>query len=406
MQKIFNKNNIGRITEETIDNDSLEGKKKEYRFDFILLAALVVLSGFGVLIIYSATKYSLPLGVSNAQYFLNRQLLFLGVCSVLFVGMLFFDYRKLKRYWIAIYILSIVILVGVLLFGYEVNFSRSWVNLGFTTLQPSELVKILMVIAVSAVLSKWKGEKKSKVSFKKVFLSLVIAFTIIAIVMLQPDLGTSILFYFTYLGILFVSGASLFYLAAIIAMTAGAVYGAFKLGIVMQYQIDRLLIFLKPEAQPEGAGYNLLQSKLAIGSGGLFGKGLFLGTQTNLSYVPEHHTDFIFSVIGEEVGFVGGFLVLIFIGLIIWRCFYISSRSSDNFGSMLSAGIGFIILSQVVINVGMTIGLMPIIGIPLPFLSYGGSNLFAMFIGLGIVENVYMRRETRKDYEIAYQDFK
>ncbi len=406
MLKISNKENIGKIRKDIIDNDFIEGKKREHRFDFILLAALAILSAFGVLIIYSATKYSLPLGVSNPEYFLNRQLLFLAVCSVLFVGMLFFDYRKLKRFWIPLYILGIVILVGVLLFGYEVNYSRSWVNLGFTTFQPSEIVKILMVITVSAVLSKWKNEKKSKVTFKKVFLALALAFSIITIVMLQPDLGTSIIFYFTFLGVLFISGASLFYLLGILLMTGGAVYAAFKMGIVMQYQIDRLLIFLKPEAQPQGAGYNLLQSKLAIGSGGIFGKGLFLGTQTNLSYVPEHHTDFIFSVIGEEVGFVGSFLVLIFIGLIIWRCFYISSRSSDNFGSMLSAGIGFIILSQMVINIGMTIGLMPIIGIPLPFLSYGGSNMLAMFMGLGLVENVYMRRETRKEYEIAYQDYK
>jgi rod shape determining protein RodA len=156
----------------------------------------------------------------------------------------------------------------------------------------------------------------------------------------------------------------------------------------------------------EGAGYNLYQSKLAIGSGGLLGKGLFLGRQTNLSYVPEHHTDFIFSVIGEEVGFIGAILVILILGIIIWRCFYIASNSSDTFAMLLASGIGFIILSQVVINIGMTIGIMPIIGIPLPFLSSGGSSLISMFLGVALVENVFIWREVRKSHVIAYQEFK
>jgi len=187
----------------------------------------------------------------------------------------------------------------------------------------------------------------------------------------------------------------------------GSIFFAFNAGYIKQYQLDRILVLLKPEAYPdEGAGYNLFQSKLAIGSGGLLGKGLFLGKQTNLSYVPEHHTDFIFSVIGEELGFLGAVIVIVVLGVIVWRCFYIASVSSDSFAMLLGAGVGFIILSQVIINIGMTIGIMPIVGIPLPFLSSGGSNLISMLLGIGLVENIYRWREVRKEHEIAYQQFK
>lgn len=182
---------------------------------------------------------------------------------------------------------------------------------------------------------------------------------------------------------------------------------ALNAGLIKQYQLDRILIFLKPDVLSiEGAGYNLYQSKLAIGSGGLLGKGLFLGQQTNLNYVPEQHTDFIFSVIGEEVGFVGAVLVILILVVIVWRCFYIASNSSDTFATLLASGVGFVILSQVFINIGMTIGIMPIIGIPLPFLSSGGSSLISMFLGIALVENVYIWREVRKSHEIAYQEFK
>lgn len=181
---------------------------------------------------------------------------------------------------------------------------------------------------------------------------------------------------------------------------------ALRVGLIRQYQLDRILIFLRPEVSREGAGYNLFQSKLAIGSGGFLGKGLFLGKQTNLSYIPEHHTDFIFAVIGEETGFVGSFFVVAFLGIIIWRCFSIASNSANSFAALLASGVGFMILAQVVINIGMTIGIMPIIGIPLPFLSSGGSSLVSMFIGMALVENVYIWKETRKEYEIAYKDFR
>ena len=209
------------------------------------------------------------------------------------------------------------------------------------------------------------------------------------------------------MGLLFLSGANFLYFLSILGLAVGGVIFALNADFIKQYQLDRILVFLRPDAYAtEGAGYSLFQSKLAIGSGGLLGKGLFLGRQTNLNYVPEHHTDFIFSVVGEELGFFGAVIVILLLGIIVWRCFYIALNSSDNFAMLLGSGVGLIVLSQMIINIGMTIGIMPIIGIPLPFLSSGGSNLISIFIGIGLVENIYVWREVRKEHEIAYQHFK
>ncbi|MBC7333368.1 MAG: rod shape-determining protein RodA [Actinobacteria bacterium] len=380
-------------------------KKLRIKFDFILLSSVILISLFGILMIYSATRFSLPGEVDDPQYYMKRQALFFGIGLALLLLTQLIDYRKLKKYWLLIFGVNIVFLISVLLFGYEVHGSKSWLDLKFTSVQPSEFSKIFMVISVAAVLSRWRGEKESKTGFKKVFFSLLISFITIILIMLEPDYGTSLIFFLTYIGMLFISGANFLYFLGILILTLGGLVFGFKIGLIKQYHLDRLLVLIKPEVEKEGIGYNLFQSKLAIGSGELWGKGLFLGKQTNLNYVPEHHTDFIFSVIGEELGFFGALLAIILLTIIIWRCFYVSSVASDRFGSLVSGGVGFIILSQVFINIGMTIGIMPIIGVPLPFLSYGGSNLISVFLGIGIVENVYARREMRRDYEIAYQEF-
>ncbi|HEY4663323.1 MAG TPA: rod shape-determining protein RodA [Candidatus Humimicrobiaceae bacterium] len=389
------------------DFGSLDREKRRIRFDFILFFLVLAISSWGVLIIYSATKETLPGGVSDPQYYLKRQLIWLGVGIVIFVAIQFINYRKIQRYWWLVLAAGIFSLIAVLLFGYEVHGSKGWIDLKFTTVQPSEFSKIFMVAVLSAIMSKWRSEKVSGVTFRKVAISSFVALTFVVLVLLEPDYGTAIIYFIVYIGLLFVSGANFLYLLSILGLTAGGFFLALNAGLIKQYQLDRILIFLKPDVSSiEGAGYNLYQSKLAIGSGGLLGKGLFLGKQTNLNYVPEQHTDFIFSVIGEEVGFVGAVLVILILGVIIWRCFYIASNSSDTFAMLLASGVGFVILSQVVINIGMTIGIMPIIGIPLPFLSSGGSSLISMFLGVALVENVYIWREVRKSHEIAYQEFR
>ncbi len=385
--------------------DSLEKEKTRVKFDFILFFSVLLVSLFGVLMIYSATRFSMPGEVNDPLYYLKKQALWLAASVVFLLLIQFINYKSIKKYWWVVFAGIIASLVLVLFLGFEVHGSKSWMDLKFFSVQPSEISKIFMVIVISAILSKQKTDKKNKVGFKKVFFSLVVLSVCTVLVAMEPDLGTSLIYYLTYVGMLFISGASILYFLGIIAVTAGGVLLGLKVNLIKEYQLDRILVFIKPGVQKEGAGYNLFQSKLAIGSGELFGKGLFLGKQTNLNYVPEHHTDFIFSVIGEELGFVGALIVIVLLAVIVWRCFYISLNASDSFGSLASGGIGFMILSQMVINIGMTIGIMPIIGIPLPFLSYGGSNLLSVFVGIGLVENIYRRREIRKDYEIAYQEF-
>ena len=380
-------------------------KKRGTNFDFILPAAVFLLSGFGLLIIYSATKFSMPNNVTDPAFYLKKQGFWLIGAVVVFILMQFMNYRVLSRFWWVLLIVVVAMLAAVLLFGYVVNGSKSWLNLGISSIQPSEFAKILMVVVTSALLSKWPREKVNTVGFKKVSLSLLAALIIIALVLLQPDYGTAFIFFIAYMGILFISGANFLYFFVILSAAVGGFFAAIKTGIIKQYQLDRILVFMKPDIQQQSIGYNLFQSKLAIGSGGFWGKGLFLGKQTNLSYVPEHHTDFIFSVIGEEMGFLGAIVVIIVFALIIWRCFYIAANAKNSFGTLIASGIGFIILSQAVINIGMTIGIMPVVGIPLPFLSYGGSNLLAIFIGIAIVENVHLKRELRPQHELAYKDF-
>ncbi len=385
---------------------SLDNRRnKKTRFDFILPALVFLLSLFGLLIIYSATRYSMPNNVTDPMFYLKKQGFFLIAAAVVFILIQFTNYRFITKLWWALLIIIIALLTGVLLFGYVVNGSKSWIDLKFTSIQPSEFSKVLMVLVNAAILSKWPREKTNSVGFKKVALSLLVAVLCMVLVMLEPDYGTALIFFLTFMGMLFLSGANLFYFFGILIVTVGGFFTAIKIGLIKQYQLDRILVFMKPDIEKQGIGYNLFQSKLAIGSGGIWGKGLFLGKQTNLNYVPEHHTDFIFSVIGEELGFFGAVAVIIIIALIIWRCFYIAANARNSLGSLIASGVGFIILSQSVINIGMTIGIMPVIGIPLPFLSNGGSNLLAIFIGVAFVENVYFKRELRKDYEIAYDEF-
>ena len=379
---------------------------RRIRFDFTLFFLVVVVASFGILIIYSATREILPGGVTDPQSYWKKQLIGLTIGIVLCIVFQFINYRKIRKFWWLAFIIGILLLVAVLIFGYEVYGSKSWIDLKFFTFQPSEFSKILMVVSLAAVMSKWRSEKVYRLTFKKIAISCAVTFSFIALILLEPDYGTALIYFIVYIGMLFLSGANFLYLLAIMGLTVGGFFLALKAGFIKQYQLDRILVVLNPEATSEGTSYNLFQSKLAIGSGGILGKGLFLGKQTNLNYVPEHQTDFIFSVIGEELGFFGALMVIIVLGVIIWRCFHIALNSSDSFAMLLGAGVGLIILSQVVINIGMTIGIMPVIGIPLPFLSSGGSSLMSLLLGIGLVENIYIWRELRKDHEIAFQQFK
>ncbi|MBM3706620.1 MAG: hypothetical protein FJW66_08865, partial [Actinobacteria bacterium] len=248
-----------------------EKKKSSLKFDYILPIAVVLLSGFGLLIIYSATRYGLPESTVDPMYYLKRQGYFLAGAVIAFILIQLINYRVLAKIWWVFFLISIGALISVIFFGYEVHGSKSWIDFKLFSVQPSEFSKIFMVIAVASLLSKWPREKTSGVGFKKVILSLLTALVSIVLVLMEPDYGTALIFFLTYMGMLFISGANFLYFLGISILSAGGFFAAVKTGLIKQYQLDRILVFMKPDIQQQTIGYNLFQSKLAIGSGGLWG---------------------------------------------------------------------------------------------------------------------------------------
>lgn len=364
----------------------LESSHPFRHLDPIFIGTIIVLAGFGALLVYSATSHA-----SNPSpfQFLRLQLIWIIIGLIAFVGTVSFDYQKLKTYAPIIYAGSIVMLVAVLVAGHTALGAQRWISLGSFTFQPSEFAKIGLIITLAAFLSR----KKEGVALRKnVLLSLTYTFILLLLVFIQPDMGTALVFIAIAFGILFASGVSLSYLVGMIAVGILALPISIRLHILKDYQIKRLLVFLNPTGDPAGAGYSLIQSKVAIGSGQLTGRGLFLGSQTRLNFIPASHTDFIFAVLGEELGFLGAAILFALFGILLWRLIKVARISRDLFGTLLVFGVLSMLTFQIFVNIGMTIGIMPITGIPLPLISYGGSSFLATMIGLGLVMNVYMRR--------------
>jgi rod shape determining protein RodA len=268
--------------------------------------------------------------------------------------------------------------------------SQRWFELFGFQLAPSEIAKLAVIAMLAAFLSEIRGETTLRDVFRATGLAAVPA----VLVFLQPDLGTSIVFAAILVGVLVVAGARPRYLAVLGFTAVALIFAGFQVGLVREYQLDRLRAFLDPETVDPATLHNRAQAEIAIGAGGLFGLGYLQGTQTNLDFVPEQHTDFIFTAVGEEFGFVGAMTVLGLYGIIVWRAFRIASLSKDAFGTYLAAGIASMLALQMFVNVGMTIGIMPITGIPLPFVSYGGSSLLVNCVAVGVLLNVHMRRFT------------
>jgi rod shape determining protein RodA len=347
--------------------------------DVPLLLAGLGLSAFGVFAMYIVDKDT---GYSYAS---NQ---FLGVLggSAVALGLVIFDYRALQRYVWWLYSAGLFSLVAVLVFGVVGGGAQSWINIGPLQVQPSELVKLIVVLALAAYLS------RNAAGNLRVFvggLGLVALPTLL--ILLQPDLGTALVFGAIFVIVTFTAGARLWQLLGLGAAGAGLAYVAVRFGILREYQIARLTSFTNPESAPGGVGYQVLQSQNAIGSGGITGKGLDTATLANLGFLPEEQTDFIFSNVAERLGFVGGILVLALFFVLIWRILRIAGGARDRFGVLLAVGIGTIFLFHVVVNVGMTMGIMPVTGIPLPFISYGRSSLVVSLISLGILQSIAAR---------------
>lgn len=380
-----------RMLRERVQDRWMDAYAPTRHLDPVLIMAAVGLSAIGVLMVYSATFHRLELQGQAPGLFATRQLLNLVVALV---GMLIAalpDYRLARSYAPVIYVGGLLLLALVLTpLGTEINGSRSWLVLGGVQLQPAELVKVALVIAVAALLHERKGEP----TLMTVLATIALVGAAAGLVLLQPDLGTFLVFPWIGFVLLLVSGTRARYLIALAVLAVVGVVLVFQLGLLKEYQVARLTAFLDPDnpSLAESSLYNTHQSMIAVGSGGVIGKGLFQGTQTNLAYVPENHTDFIFTVVGEEFGFFGAGVVVGLFGLLLWRGLRIAAMAKDLFGTLLAAGAVAVFSIQLFVNVGMTIGISPVTGIPLPFVSYGGTSILSAWMLVGLMLNVHMRR--------------
>jgi len=358
--------------------------------DPVLLVAVLALGIVGLVTIYSATHASLVAQRIDPGFYLKKQLTFVTLGIVVILVAASFDYRFAKVYAGIVYVASLALLVLVRTpLGTTIRGSQRWFQLFGFQLAPSELAKLALVAMLAAFLSELRS---SDLSLRDLYRATAIAAIPGLLVFLQPDLGTSIVMVAILVGILVVAGARPRHLG-VLALTAVVLFfGTLQLGLVKDYQIARLTAFFDPQNDPQRSDYNRNQAEIAIGSGGLFGRGYLKGTQTNLDFVPEQHTDFIFTVVGEEFGFVGAIFVLLLFALLIWRAVRIALLAKDPFGTYLAAGIASMLAIQVFVNVGMTLGIMPITGIPLPFVSYGGSSFLTNCAAVGLLLNVHMRR--------------
>ncbi len=354
-------------------------------FDWGLLGMTVLLGFLGLVTLYSAVTSASP---TPQKIYYFKQLVWYCAGLIVMVISFLINYKLLDRWANAIYAICILLLICVLLFGKYAGGARRWLILGPLSIQPSEFVKIAVIICLARYYSKIANIRG--LNLRELLTPLILAAIPIFLIVRQPDLGTAML-------VVLIAGSmtvfvkierrSFLYIIASCTITIPMVWFFLK-----GYQKKRILTFLNPDRDPLGAGYHIIQSKIAIGSGMISGKGFLKGTQNALSFLPEQHTDFIFSVLAEEMGFVGSVIpLLIFMMLIIWGL-NVAYRCRDPFGTILAVGISSMIFWQVFINVGMAMGLMPIVGVPLPFISYGGSSIVAMMICIGLLMNVSMRR--------------
>lgn len=363
--------------------------RKGNRPDSILISVMVLLSGFGLLMIYSATRFNLERIEQIPTGTMERQMIFVTAGMIVLAIFSWIDYREYRSFLPFIYGGIIVLLLAVFLFD-AVNGAQRWIPIPLFNLQPAEFAKPITIVALAYVLS--QGADQESVRWRKLLQAIAIAALPAVLIVLEPDLGTTLTIPFVLLVMLFAAGASWKQLSALVFSGILATVAAFRFDLLADHQKDRISVFLKPEIDPQGLGFQLRQSKLAIGSGQLTGKGLFQGTQTNLAYVPEAETDFIFTAVGEQLGFVGGVIVIAAFLILIWRLLVIAAHARDRFGSLIAVGVAGMMVFHVFVNVGMTVGIAPVTGLPLPFLSLGGSFYLAMAISVGIANSIWLRR--------------
>ena len=360
-------------------------------FDPVLTGAVAILLIMGTLLVYAATRDWYSANGLDPQYYLKRHVINIVIGLALAWGTTIIDYRLLRAYTPYIWGLGVLGLLFVLIpgVGSEVNGAKAWIRLpaGFQ-IQPAEIAKISIIIGIAMLLSE-RTHNSDEPTNKDVLKALGVAALPILLILAQPDMGTVFIISASVVTMLAVSGAPSRWIVGLILLALLGGFAAAKTGVISDYQVKRLQSFVDPNADSQGAGYQLRQARITVGSGGLIGTGLFNGPQTNGRFVPEQQTDFIFTVAGEELGFLGSGFIIILLFTILMRAFAIARRSTDPYGTLVCTGVIAWFAFQIFENIGMTLGLMPMTGVPLPFLSYGGSSMFANLIGFGLLQNVH-----------------
>jgi rod shape determining protein RodA len=388
------------------------------RVDWVLLLAAAALAGIGTLLVWSATAHDEALTQGQPASYALRHLVNVGIGGVLGLAVAATDYRWVRIWTPVFYVASILGLVLVFVpgIGAEINGSRSWIDLGGLSLQPAEFAKLAVIVSMALVVAeKVEGRRtvaepgetsrtrKRPRSLRDldVVLLLSIAAVPALLILLQPDLGTLLVLGATVFGVVALAGAPRRWLFGLVTGVVLAAVGGVRLGLLDDYQVDRLLAFTNPALDPLGAGYNTQQARIAIGNGGLFGQGLFEGSQTQSGFVPEQHTDFVFTVAGEELGLLGATLLIGLFLLLLWRALRIARHAEDVFGRLVAGGIVCWFAFQGFQNVGMCLGIMPVTGVPLPLVSYGGTSMFVTLMAIGLLQNIHLRTENPLDLGVV-----
>ncbi|MDO8240700.1 MAG: rod shape-determining protein RodA [Candidatus Moranbacteria bacterium] len=353
------------------------------KLDWVLTITIFLLLAVGLVTLYTISSIEDSAQMNHFQ----KQLVSVGIGLALMMFFSFFDYRALNSYSTKLYFGIIGILLVLVLWGTTVRGTTGWIGVGAFNIQPVEITKLIVIIFLASFLSK----KKTHLSvIVRTIASIILIAIPVFLILKQPDFGSAAVIMGIWLGMLFVSGITKKVFFALLLV--GVVTASSGWFVLKDYQKDRLINFVSPEQDPMGSGYNVIQSTVAVGSGGMWGKGLGHGSQSQLNFLPEKHTDFIFAVFAEELGFFGSCAIIILFGILIYRIKETARLARDNFGYLLAVGIAIMLFLQILVNVGMNIGVAPVAGVPLPLLSYGGSSMIAVLASLGIVQSIYLRR--------------
>ncbi|MGD2100710.1 MAG: rod shape-determining protein RodA [Acidimicrobiia bacterium] len=366
--------------------------RRNNRSDWILFGTMLALSAVGLLMIYSATR-------DSGTFSMERQMMFVAAGLIIYLVVSNIDYREYRGIIPAASLIVLILLVAVFLFPPENNVNR-WIPLGFFSLQPAEFAKVVVIVVLASFLAPPVSRDELTVPRTLSWTKMAQAVLIVAIpgylILREPDLGTALVFGFVLVTMLFAGGAGWRQMAALSTFIGGGLLlvWQYKDRLLSEYQLDRLNVLFDPDkADPQGIAYQITQSKNAIGSGQLFGKGFLAeDSLTSFQYVPEQETDFIFTAVAEQLGLVGGLVVIVAFAVIVWRLLVIAANARDRFGALIAAGIAAMIVFHVFVNIGMTIGIMPVTGLPLPFLSQGGSFYMAMALSLGVANSIWLMR--------------